>query len=86
MEAALAYIRSKPFGASNLVRLTVSPENAAALLNAGADVLVSGSAFFGHKPYDARLAAFMKASEGRAVRPGLRAARAWRHAASNANP
>ena len=26
MEAALAYIRSKPFGASNLVRLTVSPE------------------------------------------------------------
>lgn len=30
MEAALAYIRSKPFGASNLVRLTVSPENAAA--------------------------------------------------------
>ena len=25
MEAALAYIRSKPFGASNLVRLTVSP-------------------------------------------------------------
>ena len=46
----------------------------------------SGSAFFGHKPYDARLAAFMKAAEGRAVRPGLRAARAWRHAASNANP
>ena len=62
------------------------PENAAALLDAGADVLVSGSAFFGHKPYDARLAAFMKAAEGRAVRPGLRAARVWRHAASNANP
>ena len=62
------------------------PENAAALLDAGADVLVSGSAFFGHKPYDARLAAFMKAAEGRAVRPGLRAARAWRHAAPNANP
>ena len=62
------------------------PENVAALLDAGADVLVSGSAFFGHKPYDARLAAFMKAAEGRAVRPGLRAARVWRHAASNANP
>ncbi|WP_291257000.1 N-acetyltransferase [Flavonifractor sp.] len=30
MEAALAYIRSKPFGDSSIVRLTVSPENSAA--------------------------------------------------------
>ena len=30
MEAALAYIRSKPFGASNIVRLTVSPKNTVA--------------------------------------------------------
>lgn len=37
------------------------PENAAALVDAGADVLVSGSAFFGHPPYDARHAAFLEA-------------------------
>lgn len=37
------------------------PENAAALVDAGADVLVSGSAFFGHPPYDARHAAFQEA-------------------------
>lgn len=37
------------------------PENAAALADAGADVLVSGSAFFGHPPYDARHAAFLEA-------------------------
>ena len=30
MESALDYIRSKPFGDSGIVRLTVSPENAAA--------------------------------------------------------
>ena len=30
MEAALAYIRSRPFGDSSIVRLTVSPENSAA--------------------------------------------------------
>ena len=30
MEAALAYIRSKPFGNSGIVRLTVSPQNSAA--------------------------------------------------------
>lgn len=30
MEAALTYIRSKPFGDSSIVRLTVSPENSAA--------------------------------------------------------
>ena len=30
MEAALAYIRSKPFGDSSIVRLTVSPENSVA--------------------------------------------------------
>ncbi|MGE9984537.1 ribulose-phosphate 3-epimerase [Desulfovibrio sp. SGI.169] len=62
------------------------PENAAPLLQAGADVLVSGSAFFGHKPYDARLAAFMSAARGFAERPGLRAARAWRSAAPHLNP
>ena len=62
------------------------PENAGQLLEAGADVLVSGSAFFGHKPYDARLEAFMRAAKGLAERPGLRAARAWRPAAPHSNP
>lgn len=47
----------------------VCPENAAGLVEAGADVLVSGSAFFGHKPYDARLAAFAQTVEGRPPRP-----------------
>ncbi|MBO4368610.1 MAG: ribulose-phosphate 3-epimerase [Desulfovibrio sp.] len=36
----------------------VCPENTRALLEAGSDILVSGSSFFGHKPYDARLACF----------------------------
>ena len=62
------------------------PENAGQLLEAGADVLVSGSAFFGHKPYDARLEAFMRAAKGLDERPGLRAARAWRPAAPHSNP
>jgi ribulose-phosphate 3-epimerase len=39
----------------------VCPENAKALVSAGADVLVSGSAFFKHPPYKARLAAFAAA-------------------------
>lgn len=37
------------------------PENAAALVDAGADVLVSGSAFFNHPPYTARHEAFQEA-------------------------
>ncbi|MGE4537257.1 MAG: ribulose-phosphate 3-epimerase [Desulfovibrio sp.] len=36
----------------------VSPDNTAALVAAGADVLVSGSAFFGHPPYKERLDVF----------------------------
>ena len=37
------------------------PENAAALVDAGADVLVSGSAFFNHPPYAARHETFQEA-------------------------
>ncbi len=37
------------------------PQNAAALVEAGADVLVSGSAFFNHPPYAACHAAFQDA-------------------------
>lgn len=37
------------------------PDNAAALVDAGADVLVSGSAFFNHPPYAARHEAFREA-------------------------
>ena len=57
----------------------VCPENAGALLEAGADVLVSGSAFFNFKPYTTRLAAFMAAANGHEERPSLAAARGWRH-------
>ncbi|WP_027184340.1 ribulose-phosphate 3-epimerase [Desulfovibrio inopinatus] len=39
----------------------VTPENTAELINAGANVLVSGSAFFGHPPYDERLKTFYSA-------------------------
>lgn len=39
----------------------VTPENTAALVKAGADVLVSGSAFFNHPPFDKRYAEFQKA-------------------------
>ena len=38
-------------------------ENTAELVKAGADVLVSGSAFFGVPPFKERLAAFMAAAE-----------------------
>ncbi len=40
----------------------VSLDNTAALVTAGADVLVSGSAFFGHPPYKERLDAFNAAA------------------------
>ena len=38
------------------------PLPSGALVEAGADVLVSGSAFFGHPPFSERLAAFMAAA------------------------
>ena len=41
----------------------VNLENTGALVRAGAGVLVSGSAFFGHPPYRERLEAFMAAVE-----------------------
>jgi ribulose-phosphate 3-epimerase len=40
----------------------VTPGNTAALTAAGADVLVSGSAFFGHPPYKERLHVFQAAA------------------------
>lgn len=40
----------------------VSPENAAEILSAGADVLVSGSAFFNFPPYEERLKTFEAAA------------------------
>jgi ribulose-phosphate 3-epimerase len=40
----------------------VSPENAGELVRRGADVLVSGSAFFSYRSYKARLQAFLKAA------------------------
>ncbi|MDR2056500.1 MAG: ribulose-phosphate 3-epimerase [Desulfovibrio sp.] len=56
----------------------VCPENAGALANAGADILVSGSAFFGHRPYGARLSAFMRAAEVSPPRRAGEVARSWR--------
>ena len=41
----------------------VTPENAGELTRAGADVLVSGSSFFGHPPLAERLAVFRAAAE-----------------------
>ena len=41
----------------------VNPENTGALTEAGADVLVSGSAFFKFPPFDQRLAAFNAAAK-----------------------
>jgi len=41
----------------------VSPENTPDLVKAGADVLVSGSAFFGHPPYAERLKTFEEAAK-----------------------
>ncbi len=42
----------------------VTLDNTAALVEAGVDVLVSGSAFFKHPPYDERLQQFMNAAKG----------------------
>lgn len=69
-------------GADALIQVDggVCPENAARLADAGAEVLVSGSAFFGRKPYDQRLAAFMQAVAGRTVRPAEEALRRRRTA------
>ncbi len=39
----------------------VTPENAGDLVRSGTDVLVSGSAFFNHPPFDTRLKAFENA-------------------------
>lgn len=50
-------------GSDTLIQVDggVTLDNARALVEAGADVLVSGSAFFGHPPYDARHRAFQDA-------------------------
>jgi len=41
----------------------VTPDNTPALVAAGADILVSGSAFFGHPPYGERLRTFHEAAQ-----------------------
>ena len=50
-------------GAECLIQVDggVTPENCAEIVDAGADVLVSGSAFFGFPPYEQRLATFKAA-------------------------
>ena len=61
----------------------VSLKNAGALVAAGADILVSGSAFFRNADYAAGLAAFAAAAglSPEMRRPALGAAQAWRHMA-----
>ncbi len=53
-------------GASAVIQVDggVTPENAGALVDAGATVLVSGSAFFNFPPYDKRREAFESALSG----------------------
>ncbi|MHC1790525.1 ribulose-phosphate 3-epimerase [Solidesulfovibrio sp.] len=60
---ALAEIRRR-LGLSFRIQVDggVTPANTAALLDAGANVLVSGSAFFGHPPYKERLDVFHAAA------------------------
>lgn len=63
---ALSAIREKR-GLSFRIQVDggVTPDNTACLLEAGADVLVSGSAFFGHPPYKERLDVFHAAAANR---------------------
>ena len=55
----------------------VSPENVGRLVELGADVLVSGSAFFKHPPYDRRLREFAAAADKGPLRPAARACLQW---------
>lgn len=55
-------IRSRGCNALIQVDGGVTPDNAADLVNAGADVLVSGSAFFMHPPYAERRKLFERAA------------------------
>lgn len=63
IEALRAIITAQ--GTDTLIQVDggVTPDNTAALVAAGADVLVSGSAFFAHPPYAERLATFIKAAQ-----------------------
>jgi ribulose-phosphate 3-epimerase len=56
----------------------VCPENVGLLVAAGADILVSGSAFFGHGPCNARLEAFLSAAGEIPSRRSELVARSWR--------
>ncbi|MDR1856251.1 MAG: ribulose-phosphate 3-epimerase [Desulfovibrio sp.] len=55
----------------------VTPDNARRLVLAGADVLVSGSAFFAIKPYDEALATFLRTVADLPPTPAEEAAADW---------
>lgn len=55
-----------------------SPENAKDLIEAGADILVSGSAFFGFKPYGKRYEEFLNKVSISKIRPSLKNVMQWK--------
>lgn len=64
----IAHLKQKIAGREVLIQVDggVDPANTPTLVSAGADVLVSGSAFFSQPPYAARLAAFEAAARAAA--------------------
>ena len=63
--AKLARLREMLGRRETLIQIDggVTPENTGELVRAGADVLVSGSSFFGNPPYEARRLAFERAAD-----------------------
>lgn len=63
--AKVTRLRDMLGGRETLIQIDggVTPENTGELVRAGADVLVSGSSFFGAPPYAARRLAFERAAE-----------------------
>ncbi len=61
----------------------VSPENTALLVSCGADIFVSGSAFFNHPPYGDRLKQFMDAAGSEPQRAAATAFLSWKHSSAS---
>ncbi|MDO5536334.1 MAG: ribulose-phosphate 3-epimerase [Desulfovibrionaceae bacterium] len=61
----------------------VCPENIGRLVTCGADIFVSGSAFFRFPPYDQRLKCFKDAAEQGPLRPAAAACSHWKPRAAS---